>query len=54
MTQTTSRSSSGNITLNPRLAELLQAGRLDWDDPRHRAAYLEYWVSRPVPQEEEN
>ena len=54
MTQTTSRTGSGNTTLNPRLAELLEHGELDWDNPRHREAYLRYWLNRPVRQEEED
>ena len=53
MTQTTSRTGSGSTTLNPRLAELLENGELDWDDPRHREVYLKYWLNRPVRQEEE-
>ena len=53
MTQTTSRTGSGNTTLNPRLAELLENGELNWDDPRHRETYLKYWLNRPVRQEED-
>ncbi len=54
MTQTTSRAGSGNATLNPRLAELLESGELDWDNPRHREAYLKYWLlNRPLKQEED-
>lgn len=39
--------------MNPRLQELLESGELNWDDPRHREAYLKYWLSRPFKQEEE-
>lgn len=53
MTQTTSRLSTGNTSLNPRLRELLEQGGLDWDDPRHREAYLKFWLSQPLPQEED-
>ena len=53
MTQTTSRAGSGSTTLNPRLAELLERGELDWDNPRHREAYLRYWLNRPLGQEED-
>ena len=47
MTQTTSRWKSGSAFLNPRLRKLLEEGGLDWDDPRHREAYLKYWLCRP-------
>lgn len=30
--------------MNPGLARLLDAGELDWHDPRHREAYLREWV----------
>ena len=53
MTQTTSRLNTGSAFLNPRLRKLLEEGELDWDDPRHREAYLKYWLSLPLPQEEE-
>ena len=39
--------------MNPRLAELLENGELNWDDPRHRETYLKYWLNRPVRQEED-
>lgn len=52
MTQTTSRPGNGGV-VNPRLQELLEENRLDWDDPRHRTAYLEHWVNRPIPQGKE-
>lgn len=53
MTQTTSRPSSGNTRLNPKLKELLENGRFDWDEPRHREAFLKYWIHRPLKQQEE-
>lgn len=53
MTQTTSRPGTGSISLNPRLRELLGGGDLDWDNPRHREAFLKYWINRPLEQEEE-
>ena len=53
MTQTTSRLNSGNTILPPRLGELLEEDKLDWDDPRHREAYLRYWLHRPLAQQEE-
>lgn len=53
MTQTASRLNSGSTSLNPRLRELLEKDALDWDDPRHREAYLKYWLNRPLPQEED-
>ena len=39
--------------MNPRLAELLENGELDWDNPRHREAYLRHWLNRPFRQEED-
>lgn len=54
MTQTASRTVSGSTPLlHPKLAGLLESGELDWDNPRHREAYLKYWLNRPLPQEEE-
>lgn len=35
--------------MNPRLAELLESGGLDWDDQRHREAYLRAWVAGAAP-----
>jgi hypothetical protein len=49
VTHATSRSSSGNTTLNPRLRELIETGALDWDNPRHREAYLRAWVKNELP-----
>jgi hypothetical protein len=54
VTQTTSRSNPGNIILNPRLQRLLEEDDLNWDDPRQRGAFLEYWIKCPVKQEEED
>jgi hypothetical protein len=31
--------------LNPRLLALIDSGELDWDNPRHREAYLRAWVN---------
>lgn len=54
MTQTASQTASGSTpSVHPRLAALLESGEFDWDDPRHREAYLKYWLNRPLPQEEE-
>ena len=36
--------------VDPRLLELLESGGLDWDNPRHREAYLRAWVNRPIPE----
>ena len=51
MTQTVTRTASGNTPSPPpqKLQELLEAGRLDWDDPRHREAYLRAWVNGSLP-----
>ena len=40
--------------VNPRLAELLESGQFDWDDERHRAAWLKAWINAPRKQEEES
>jgi hypothetical protein len=40
------------VTANPRLLELLERDELDWDDQRHREAYLRAWVNgdlKPCP-----
>ncbi len=52
MTQTTSRMNSGNTILHPKLKKLLDEDELEWDDPRQREAYLKYWLSQPLTQEE--
>jgi len=39
--------------LHPRLRQLLEKGEFDWDDRRHRAAFLEYWIRQPQAREEE-
>jgi len=48
VTQAMSRSGTGSTPLNPRLARLLRDGELDWDNPRHREAYLKAWVKGDV------
>jgi hypothetical protein len=35
----------GDQAVNPRLAELLESGELDFEDPRHREAYLKAWAA---------
>jgi hypothetical protein len=35
--------------VNAVLAELLDSGRFDWDNPRHREAYLRAWARGEVP-----
>ena len=52
MTQTVPRISTANIALNPRLAQLIERGELDMEDPRHREAFLKAWVNAPRRQEE--
>ena len=50
MTQTVSQTGSGSTApVNPKLLELLEHGELDWDNPRHREAYLRAWVNGAVP-----
>ena len=50
MTETASRWKSGNTALNPKLLALLERGDLDWDNPRHREAYLRAWVKGAAPE----
>ncbi len=45
------------VTVSPRLAELIGSGQFDWDNEKHREAYLRAWVngvapppSRPEPE----
>ncbi len=52
MTQTVPRISTANIALNPRLAQLIERGELDMEDPRHREAFLKAWVNAPRRQED--
>ena len=54
MTQTVSRTDSGSTSCNPRLLDLIESGELDWDNLRHREAYLRAWVNRPLAQKEED
>ena len=50
MTQTVSRTASGSTpSVHPKLAGLLESGELDWDNPRHREAYLRAWVNGELP-----
>ena len=54
MTQTVSRTASGSTpSPPPRLLDLLERGELDWDDPRHREAYLRAWVNGSAPRKAE-
>jgi hypothetical protein len=50
VTQTVSQAGSGNTPCppHPKLLELLERDELDWDDPRHRAMYLQAWLHRRV------
>jgi len=41
-----------DVTLSPRLQELLDSGELDWDNPRHREAYLREWLKAPRKHQE--
>ena len=54
MTQTENQMNSVLITYNPRLRELLEDGKLDWDNHHHRIAVLRAWVNRPIKQKEES
>ena len=49
MTQTVSQTGSGSTQpASPKLLELLERNELDWDDPRHREAYLRAWLNGSV------
>lgn len=37
------------MTVSPRLLELLERDELDWDNEKHREAYLRAWVNRELP-----
>ena len=50
MTQTTSRTPSGNTVLNPKLQELLEKDELDWDNQSHREMYLRTWLAGAAPK----
>ena len=54
MTQTVSRTDSGSTSCNPRLLDLIESGELDWDNPRHREAYLRAWVKGEVSRKAES
>ena len=55
MTQTVSQTGSGSTApVNPRLLELLGSGEFDWDNPRHREAYLRAWVKGELPGKTED
>lgn len=44
--QTTSQWNGENTGwVNPGLLELLETGKLDWDDMRHRAMFLQTWIT---------
>ncbi len=38
----------GDPAVNPKLAELLERDELDWDNEKHREAYLRAWVNGEV------
>lgn len=55
MTQTVSRTGGASTALvHPRLLALLESGEFDWDNPRHREAYLRAWLNAPRKQEEDS
>jgi hypothetical protein len=35
--------------VHPRLLELIERGELDWDNEKHREAYLRAWVNGTAP-----
>ena len=37
------------MAVSQRLLELLESGELDWDNPKHREAYLRAWVNGELP-----
>lgn len=44
MTETACRTDTGSTASSPRLLALIESGQLDWDNPRHREAYLRAWA----------
>lgn len=54
MTGTAFRTASGNTgqAASPALLSLLDSGELDWDNPRHREAYLRAWANGELPARE--
>ena len=36
--------------MNPRLAALLDSGQFDWENDKHREAYLRAWVNGAAPK----
>jgi hypothetical protein len=48
VTQTATQRDSGSTAPAPLLA-LIDSGQLDWDNPRHREAYLRAWVKGGLP-----
>ena len=55
MTQTVTQTTGASTpsVVHPGLAALLESGEFDWDDPRHREAYLRAWLNAPRKQEDE-
>jgi hypothetical protein len=41
------------VSAPARLLELLGSGDLDWDNPKHREAYLRAWVNGDLPEKAE-
>lgn len=41
------------MRFHPKLRKLLEEDELDWDDPRHREAFLKAWLNTPREQEED-
>ena len=41
------------MTVNPGLRELLETGAFNWENPRHREAYLRAWVKGGLPVKKE-
>jgi hypothetical protein len=37
------------VTPNPALVALLESGEFDWDNDKHREAYLRAWVKGNAP-----
>ena len=50
VTRTESRTDSASTTCPPGLLELLEKDELDWDNLRHREAYLRAWLTGSVPR----
>ena len=43
------RARGPETAVNPRLAALIDSGQFDWENDKHREAYLRAWVNGTAP-----